>query len=514
MYARVLSMTVSGIDGQIIDVETDVSNGLPQVMIVGLPDNSIRESSERVRTAIRNCGFDFPLARITINLAPADLRKEGAAYDLAIAAGILFGSGQLDLEKWQGSVMIGELALDGRLKPVNGLLSMVHAARQAGFKRVVVPELNYREALLIDGIEIIPLQTLKQLSDDPLLLNEDHGIEHIEPASPTSASSSGLDYGDVFGQQHAKRTMMIAASGLHNVLLAGPPGSGKTMLLRRLPTILPPLTDEEALEVMKIYSVAGQYRAGSGLWRERPFRSPHHTVSYAGMIGGGNVPRPGEVSLAHRGVLFLDELLEFNRQVLEVLRQPLEDRFVTIARAKATLRYPTSFLLSASMNPCPCGYGSLSSVSPICKCPPLVVRKYRSKLSGPLLDRIDLQTEVPVVKFGHVALDSTGPDVQDSDWMRSSVMAARERQLQRYRNNAIRFNSELSGSMIHQYCTITDDSKKMLRDAFNKLGLSTRALDRILKLSRTIADLEDRPNIEPIHVAEAIQYRLLDRTQL
>lgn len=512
MFAKLYSAGVTGIDGQLIEVETDVSPGLPQMTIVGLPDNAVRESTERVRTAIRNSGFEFPLARITVNLAPADLRKEGSAFDLAIAAGILICSGQLKADALADAALLGELSLDGELKPVPGVLSMVHAAKQRGIGRIILPADNVAEACLIDGIAVTGCAHLRELSGSLDQLR--HHRQHRAPSAPAPpASADNLDFSDVRGQSHAKRALMIAAAGLHNILFIGPPGSGKTMLMRRLPTILPPLDDEEALEVMKIHSVAGLWPKRGGLMRERPFRAPHHTVSYAGMLGGGPTPKPGEVSLAHRGVLFLDELPEFSRQVLEVLRQPLEDRCVTISRARAAYRYPTFFLLAGSMNPCPCGfYGDLSEPDR-CTCTPFAVRRYVARISGPLLDRIDIHAQVPRVPFPDLAEPSpalAGAGL-DSAAMRELVLNAQERQRVRYADEGIRFNSELGGKALQKYCAPSRDAARLLEQAFGRLGLSARAYHRILKIARTIADLEGHEEIGSGHVAEAIQYRTLDR---
>jgi magnesium chelatase family protein len=512
MYAKVYSAAVNGIDGRMIEVESDVSNGLPQITIVGLPDSSIRESTERVRTAIRNCQFVFPMSRITVNLAPAALRKEGSAFDLAIAVGILISSGQLPAERCKEMPLVGELALDGTTKPVLGILSMVHAAKEAGFRSIAVPLGNLAEARFIQGIHSFGISHLSEMKELNLIKYKENVIssERI-PYKDQDASAGVVDYGDVQGQQSAKRTMMIAAGGMHNVMLIGPPGSGKTMLLRRLPSILPPLTDDESLEVMKIYSIVGLNKNNNGLMRTRPFRSPHHTISYAGMLGGGSLPRPGEVSLAHRGVLFLDELPEFNRQVLEVLRQPLEDRFVTISRAKATLKFPTSFLLAASMNPCPCGfYGSTADLSR-CICTPKIIQRYRSRLSGPLLDRIDMHTEVPKVDFHELSVKQQDTRLTP-DVMRLMVRSAHLRQMERYKELPLHFNSELTGKLLRQYCDVHKEGIELLRHAFEHLGLSARAYDRILKIARTIADLEGAWQIETQHIAEAIQYRVLDRS--
>ena len=511
MFAKVYGALVVGIDGRLIEVETDVSPGLPQMTIVGLPDNAVRESTERVRTAIRNSGFDFPLARITVNLAPADLRKEGSAFDLAIAAGVLICSGQLEAGIFENAVLLGELSLDGELKPVPGVLSMVHAAKLRGVGRVILPAANADEACLIDGIEVLSCSHIRDLREG-LCDARKTGQNGAYSDADAPAPESGMDYSEVMGQAHAKRALMIAAAGMHNVLFIGPPGSGKTMLMRRLPTILPPLDEEEALEVMKIHSVAGLWAKRSGLMRTRPFRAPHHTVSYAGMLGGGPVPKPGEVSLAHRGVLFLDEMPEFSRQVLEVLRQPLEDRVVTISRARATCRYPSFFLLAGSMNPCPCGFFGDLSEPERCKCPPYAVQRYVARISGPLLDRIDIHAQVPRVPFHELGEHSPHAELSSAR-MRKLVLEARERQRLRYVGEGIRCNSELSGKALQKYCALDGESQRLLRQAFGRLGLSARAYHRILKIARTIADLEGETDIRAGHVAEAIQYRALDRVQ-
>jgi magnesium chelatase family protein len=514
MYHKLYGACLQGIDGTLVDVEVDLTNGLPQLSIVGLPDSSVRESAERVRSAIKNSGAAFPMERITVNLAPADVRKEGAAFDLAIAAGILCASGQLKIGGLlERCLTIGELALDGRLRPVRGVLSMVDAARRRGIFHVLLPEENAEEAALVEGMRVVGLRHLGQLlahgSED--LFREcrvSGGPKESDAARRAREPVYAEDFADVCGQHQAKRALTIAAAGMHNLIFIGPPGSGKTMLIRRLPTILPPLSDEESLEVTKIYSAAGQIGERAALIRERPFRSPHHTVSVGGLIGAGIVPRPGEVSLAHRGVLFLDELPEFPRSVLEVLRQPVEDRRVTIGRARAVFTFPTHFMLAASMNPCPCGYYGFQAETAPCTCRPLQVHQYRSKISGPLLDRIDLHVEVPRIHYD--AMRQSGGNVSSAD-MRRRVEQALERQAARYAGAGIRFNGELSGRLLRQHCRLKPEGDKLLAASFEALGLSVRAHDRILKLARTIADLENSDAIETEHLAEALQYRCLDR---
>jgi magnesium chelatase family protein len=517
MYVKILSAAVTGIDGQIIEVEVDLANGLPQMTIVGLPDNAIREATERVRAALKNSGFQYPLGRITVNLAPADLRKEGSAFDLAIATGILACSGQLSPDLFDSCVVLGELSLDGKLKPITGVLSMVHAARKAGYQRILLPIHNHTEARLIDGIDVIPLECLDQLDKSTeQYINIINYKQHVEvsPISDVSLPTYNNDFSEVRGQYHAKRVLLVAAAGMHNILFVGPPGSGKTMLIRRLPTIMSPLESDEALEVMKIYSVAGRWNDHAKLTNERPFRAPHHTISYAGMLGGGTIPRPGEVSMAHHGILFLDEMPEFTRQVLEVLRQPLEDRYVLLSRARASLQYPTFFTLAATMNPCPCGYYGDSTDLERCQCTPLMIRRYRAKISGPLLDRIDLHMDVPRVKYTEIISESLDDQQAhySSEIMRDRVVRAQMLQKKRYEGLGIRYNSELTSRMLRIYCGLSKEASSLLHRSFETLGFSVRSYDRILKIARTIADLEGVEAIETVHIAEAIQYRTLDRS--
>ncbi len=506
--AKVYSSAVLGIDAYSVEVEVDIAKGLPSFNTVGLPDVAVKESKDRVKAAIKNSDFKFPTKRITVNLAPADVKKEGSLFDLPIALGILAATGQIEKAEFKKYVILGELSLDGGVRSVPGVLPISLAAQKEGREGIILPLDNRGEAAVVKGLNVYPVENLSQTVD---FLT---GKIEIEPFSLDlegvfeRGREYKVDFTDVKGQEHAKRALEIAAAGGHNVIMIGPPGSGKTMLARRLPTILPDMTLEEALETTKIHSIAGLIPSQIALIATRPFRSPHHTASDIALIGGGRIPRPGEVSLSHHGVLFLDELPEFKRNVLEVLRQPLEDGVVTISRAATSLSYPAKFMLACAMNPCPCGFFG----DPVneCTCTPPKIQKYRSRISGPLLDRIDIHLEVPRVKYKELASQETG---ERSEVIKKRVNKARIIQQERFKGRkGIFCNAHMEAKEIKEFCKITTESQDLIKLAITQLGLSARAYDRILKVSRTIADLEGKPDIEPAHVSESIGYRSLDRT--
>lgn len=509
MLSRITSCGILGINGYIVDVEADMARGLPSFDIVGLPDAAVKESKERVRSAIKNSGFEMPVKKITLNLAPADVKKEGAAYDLPIAVGILYASGQIDGINTDDYMFVGELSLSGEIRRVNGVLPMVDFARRQGIKNVVVPVANAKEAAVARGVNVYAPETLSQL------------MLHLNGAQPLIPVTANIDecfqkevlnlpdFADVRGQETAKYGLEVAAAGGHNCLMIGPPGSGKTMLAQRLPSILPDLTLNEALEVTKIHSIAGELPPHMSLMTIRPFRHPHHTVSSIRLVGGGTYPKPGEISLAHNGVLFLDEFPEFDKKAIDVMRQPLEDGIVTVSRVASSVSYPCNAMLVASMNPCKCGhYGDPNKP---CSCTPLARQKYMSRISGPMMDRIDIHLNVAAVKFEELRASRSG---DTSAVIKERVNNARRIQTERYKGDGIYSNSQLTAPMIEEYCKISDDTSLVLKAAFEKLGMSARGYSRILKVARTVADLEGRADIDKTHVLRAISFRSLDREEL
>jgi len=501
MLAKVISCAIVGLEGVIVEVEVDISAGLPSFTIVGLPDAAVQEARERVRAAIRNSHFNFPMKRIVVNLAPANLKKAGPAYDLPIAVGVLLGSEQVFADVSE-AILLGELSLDGGLRHTTGILPMVAVSREKGFPNVFVPDADAKEASLIEGTNTIPFSSLSQLVSylrGEIPAPEYQPVEEDEYLPPISLTT---DLAHIKGQEHVKRALEIAAAGGHNVIMIGPPGSGKTLLARALPSILPPMTNDEALQVTKIYSVSGLLPSDTSLIKQRPFRSPHYTTSNVGLVGGGHWPKPGEISLSHRGVLFLDELPEFGHSLLELLRQPMEDKFVTISRAQGSVTFPANFMLVGAMNPCPCGY--YGDPFKECTCSHSLVSRYQKRISGPFLDRVDIFIEVPRIDYEKLTDERLG---ESSEKVQERVKATRRRQQERFSSTMLTCNAEMTPAEVREFCQVEESAQSLLKAAMNQLNLSARAFHRILKLARTIADQEDGDIIKAQHLAEAIQYR-------
>ncbi len=506
MLAQVKSSCVYGIDGHLIDIEVDISRGLPASVIVGLPDAAVKESKDRVKAAIQNSGFKYPSKRITVNLAPADLKKEGSIFDLPIAVGLLSASEQIKKER-TGYIVIGELSLDGKVRPVNGILSMAMMCAKNNFRGIILPSENADEASYVEGIKVIGVSSLTEAVDFISGNSDIIPCENKRDTEMSCVNPDHIDFSEVKGQEYVKRALEIAVAGGHNILMIGPPGTGKTMLARRVPSIMPDMNIEEALETAKIHSTAGVSKKyfRDGMFK-RPFRSPHHTASDVSIIGGGQFPKPGEVSLAHNGVLFLDELPEFKRNVLEVLRQPLEDREVTVSRVKTTITFPANYMLIAAMNPCPCGY--FTDPERECRCTPLQIQRYISKISGPLMDRIDIHIEVPAVKFRDIASKKSA---EPSSYIKSRIEKTRKIQKARFGSGKIHCNAQMNSRQIKNHCLIEKEAEELLSRAMDNLCLSARAYDKIKKIARTIADMDESPGIIGRHIAEAVQYRSLDK---
>ena len=505
MLSKIKSIALNGLDGNLVEIQTDISNGIPEFEIVGLPDATVKEAKKRINAAIKNSGLEFPNKKILINLAPANIRKEGSSFDLAMAVGILTAMGhtpQIDMDKLASTIFIGELSLDGKINRTNGVLPMCIEAKELGIKTVILPKANSNEASIISELDIIPVSNIEEVLQH---LNKENEISKFITENLISNENYNMDFSEVKGQENVKRALEITASGGHNCMMIGSPGSGKTMMAKRLVTILPELTINEAMEITKIHSISGELKK-DGLIMNSPFRMPHHTVPISTIIGGGRIPQPGEISLAHFGVLFLDELTEFSRNILESLREPLENKEVVINRLNGNYRFPCNFMFVASMNPCPCGY--YGDEEKECKCTTQEIHRYLRKISGPLLDRIDIQIEVKRPKIEKI---SSKENLEKSAQIRERVNKARKIQLERYQKYGIHSNAELSTKMIAEFCRLDKKGEELLQSAFRKLRLSVRAYERILKVARTIADLDEKPNIEFQHVAEAVQYRSLDK---